>query len=173
MSTSKVYPPLSLFQRLFQQILISTIAAGGCQVQVASCSVQSPGPQLPHLVAVSEHALVEGVTHDVKLGHRVDGDALDGLVKGGLATVAGLLCLAVAGLTIPGLWLLLGVWPHHVTGDLVMEVTVIRQLDIIAVVRVGEINGERRISPGPGVRVPVVSVAVDVTGGQIRLMSDT
>ena len=105
MSTSKVYPPLTLFQR-FQQILISTIAAGGCQVQVASWIVQSIAPQIPRLVAVGEHALVEGLTHDVKLGHRVDGDALDGLVEDGLATVAGLL------LTVPGLRLLLRVRPH-------------------------------------------------------------
>ena len=144
--------------------MISTVAAGGCQVQVASWSVQST--LLPHLVAVSEHALVEGLTHDVKLGHRVDGDALDGLVEDGLATIAGLL------LAIPGL-LLMGVWPHQVTGGLVMVFRVFRQLDIIRVVRVrGEIHGEA-IFPGPRVRVPVVTVAVDVIGGQMSVMSDT
>ena len=163
MSTSKVYPPLSLFQR-FQQILISTIAAGGCQVQVASWIVQSIAPQLPRLVAVSENALVEGLTHDVKLGHRVDGDALDGLVEGCLATVTGVL------LAIPGLRLL-GVWPHQVTRGLIMVIRVFRQLDIIAVVRVrGKVNGEA-IFPGPSLRVPVVSV--DVIGGQISVMTDT
>ena len=102
------------------------------------------------------------MTHDVQLGHRVVGESLDGLVEDGLTTVTSL--LLADGVTIAHLTRGLG--PHLVT-----EGWVITDMTVVMVTVLRKINGEA-IFPGVS-RVAGVTRTVDVSGGEISVLSDT